>query len=1031
MSPPHQINAPRGKVNMSNTNHSKSIPQSARHHICRWCLLPLLLLLALPAAVQAQFTYTNNNGAITITGYTGPGGDVTIPDTISGLPVTSIGDYAFWGQALTSVTIPNSVTFIGDWAFGLCLSLTNVTIPNSVTSIGHMAFLFCGRLTSVSLGSAVTSIGSEPFEDCTNLTSITIDALNPAYSSVDGVLFNKTQTTLVQYPLGLPAASYTIPNGVTSVEDGAFAFSQRLTNITLPSSVTFIGNRAFYDCGSLRSFTIPDGVTSIGDSAFAGCTSLTNLTIPYRVTSIGDDAFDYCISLTSVTIGSGVTSIGDWAFMDCTSLTGVYFAGNAPSLGGSSVFSGDTKATVYYLPGTTGWGTTFGGLPTALWQPGPPEASTLSASSITTNSARLNGTVNPNGNPTSAWFQWGTTTNYGNLTSVIALSSGTNALPLSAPLAGLTLGVTYHFRMAATNDNGLVYGSDQSFTTLGPPQVSTLSASSITTNSATLNGTVNPNGYPTSAWFQWGTTTNYGNLTPVATLGSGTTALPLSAPLDGLTLGVTYHFRIAATNDYGLVYGSDQSFIAQAQSGGADWTLNGGATMTGNTITLTVGAGNTSRSAFLNNPQDVTAFHIVFFYQDVSGAGSADGVTFCIQNDPRGATALGGGNGGSSLGYQNITPSVALAMNIYAGNGRGVALFQNGAVTYGYASLLPHIDIGGNTNIIQVNVDYNGTVMTMTFKDTVTGGSASTNWTVNIPSVVGGSTAYVGFTGADGGVASTQTISWGNSTPSMLISTLPATDVSNNNATLNGTVNPNGWPTTAWFEWGTTTSYGNLTSVADLGSGTNALPLSAPLAGLTPGVTYHFRVAATNDYGLAYGSDQSFTTESLEAQFNYTTNGDFTITITGYTGSGGDVVIPSTINGLPVTCIGSNTFWFRTNLTSVTIPGSISSIGGYAFSGYPLLTGVYFLGNAPSADSTVFQGDNATVYYLPGTTGWGATFRRSSDRAVEPEPAGAIQLREHNRRDYHHGIHRFGRSGDHPRHDQRLAGHPHRGLCVL
>ena len=83
---------------MSNTNHSKSIPQSARHHICRWCLLPLLLLLALPAAVQAQFTYTNNNGAITITGYTGPGGDVTIPDTISGLPVTSIGDYAFWGQ---------------------------------------------------------------------------------------------------------------------------------------------------------------------------------------------------------------------------------------------------------------------------------------------------------------------------------------------------------------------------------------------------------------------------------------------------------------------------------------------------------------------------------------------------------------------------------------------------------------------------------------------------------------------------------------------------------------------------------------------------------------------------------------------------------------------------------------------------------------------------------------------------------------------------------------------------------------------
>jgi hypothetical protein len=888
-------------------------------------------------SLEAQFTYTITNGTVTITGYTGSGGDVIIPSTLNGLPVTSIGDSAFWGQALTSVTIPNSVTFIGDWAFGLCLSLTNVTIPNSVTSIGHQAFLFCGRLTSVSLGSGVTSIGYEPFGDCTNLTSITIDALNPAYSSVEGVLFNKTQTTLVQYLPGLAAASYTIPNGVTSVEDRAFEFCQSLTNITIPSSVIFIGNGAFSDCGSLRSITIPDGVTMIGDGTFEGCTSLTNLTIPNRVTSIGDYAFDYCTSLTSVTIGSGVTSIGDWAFLDCTSLTALHFAGNAPSLGGPDVFQRDTKATVYYLPGTTGWGTTLGGLPTALWQWQP-----------------------------------------------------------------------------------------------GAPEASTLSASSITTNSATLNGTVNPDGYPTSAWFQWGTTTSYGNLTPVAALGSGTTALPLFAPLAGLTLGVTYHFRIAATNDYGLVYGSDQSFIAQAQSDEASWTLNGGATMTGNTITLTVGAGSTSRSAFLNNMQDIAAFHIVFFYQDVSGAGSADGVTFCIQNDPRGATALGGGSGGSSLGYEHITPSVALAMNIYAGNGRGVALFQNGAVTYGYASLLPDVDIGGNTNVIAVNVDYNGTVMTVTFKDTVTGGIASTNWTVNIPSVVGGSTAYVGFTGADGGVASIQTITWDNSSPTILISTLPATGVSTNSATLNGTVNPNGYPTAAWFEWGTTTGYGNLTSVTNLGSGTSALPFSAPLAGLNPGVTYHFRVgatnnnglaygsdqsfttlgppqvstlpatavstgsatlngtvnpngyptmawfqwgtttsygnltaatdmgsgtsdlplsvalagltpgvtyhsrvAATNDYGLAYGSDQSFTTATLPTEFNYWINNG-AVTITGYTGPGGNVIIPYTINGLPVTGIGDYAFAGCNSLTSVTIPDGVTSIGFRAFNGCPL-----------------------------------------------------------------------------------------------
>src|ERR1019366_1049235 len=105
---------------------------------------------------------------------------------------------------------------------------------------------------------------------------------------------------------------------------------------------------------------------------------------------------------------------------------------------------------------------------------------------------------------------------------------------------------------------GPAYGGDQSFTTLGPPQVSTLPATAVSTGSATLNGTVNPNAWPTTAWFQWGTSINYGSLSSVADLGSGTAAVPLSAPLAGLTPGVTYHFRVAATNDYGLAYGSDQ-----------------------------------------------------------------------------------------------------------------------------------------------------------------------------------------------------------------------------------------------------------------------------------------------------------------------------------------------------------------------------------------------------------------------------------------------------------------------------------------
>src|ERR1035441_4459318 len=133
-----------------------------------------LLLLALPAVVQAQFEYQTNNGTITITGYTGPGGAVTIPDTTNGLPVTSIGDNAFaQSRRLTSVVIPDSVTRIGYRGFYDCTNLTSMTIGNNVNSIGNEAFEGSG-LTSVMIPNSVTIIGDEVFESCTTLTNVTI-----------------------------------------------------------------------------------------------------------------------------------------------------------------------------------------------------------------------------------------------------------------------------------------------------------------------------------------------------------------------------------------------------------------------------------------------------------------------------------------------------------------------------------------------------------------------------------------------------------------------------------------------------------------------------------------------------------------------------------------------------------------------------------------------------------------------------------------------------------------------------------------
>ncbi len=160
----------------------------------------------------------------------------------------------------------------------------------------------------------------------------------------------------------------TISDSVMSIGPWAFYNCSGLTSITIPNSVTSIGTNAFCGCVSLGNVTIGNGVTNIGSDAFWSCTMLTKVIIPDSVTSIGEEAFEYCSSLTSVTLGNGVASIGEYAFYGCSSLNGAYFQGNAPSPGNDlSVFGGDSKASVYYLPWTTGWGSTFEGVPTALW----------------------------------------------------------------------------------------------------------------------------------------------------------------------------------------------------------------------------------------------------------------------------------------------------------------------------------------------------------------------------------------------------------------------------------------------------------------------------------------------------------------------------------------------------------------------------------------------------------------------------------------------------------------------------------------
>ncbi len=291
-----------------------------------------------------------------------PTGAVTIPSTLGGKPVTSIGNFAFSRcSGLTSVTIGNGVTSIGYEAFYGCSGLTSVTIPDSVTSIGNGAFSGCSGLTSVMVPDSVTSIGSYAFSGCTNVTSLT------APSVPNGM--PRTQLTSVTIGNGVTSIGYeafsgcsgltsvTIPDSVTSIGSSAFYNCSGLTSVTIPDSVTSIGSSAFYNCSGLTSVTIPDSVTSIGDGAFRGCSGLTSVTIPDSVTSIGDSAFSWCSGLTSVTIPDSVTSIGSSAFYGCSGLTSITlpFVGSRRGNSGTSdsVFGYIFGASYYSSTGTT------------------------------------------------------------------------------------------------------------------------------------------------------------------------------------------------------------------------------------------------------------------------------------------------------------------------------------------------------------------------------------------------------------------------------------------------------------------------------------------------------------------------------------------------------------------------------------------------------------------------------------------------------------------------------------------------------
>ena len=282
-----------------------------------------MLLVGLCALTASAYDFKVDGICYNITRYS----DLTVE-------VTSGGDYS------GSITIPEGVTSVGEYAFYDCSSLTAIILPESVTAIRDYAFYGCSSLTAINIPEGVTIIRGSAFYGCSSLTAVHISSLE-AWCNIDFIDSNPLYYAKNLYINGELVTELAIPNSVTAIKDYAFYCCSSLTSITLPEGVRYIGERAFYNCSSLTSINSPEDVRYFGRNAFYGCSSLEQVTINcanvgdwFRgfsslkkvvlgesVTSIGDYAFSGCSGLKSITIPDGVTYIGGEAFSGCSSLT--------------------------------------------------------------------------------------------------------------------------------------------------------------------------------------------------------------------------------------------------------------------------------------------------------------------------------------------------------------------------------------------------------------------------------------------------------------------------------------------------------------------------------------------------------------------------------------------------------------------------------------------------------------------------------------------------------------------------------------
>ena len=252
-----------------------------------------------------------------------------------------------YSESIEHIVIGKGVTVIGDESFFELVSLVSVDLPDGLKEIRADAFTNCVSLKTIGIPGSVESILEDVFDGCGALDSFTVDPSNSHYTSSNGVLYSKDMSTIVRYPAGKMATSFTVPETVVTIDRSAFDRCCNLTSVEIPDGLKIIDKYAFYECDRLQSISIPGSVEDIGDSAFYLCKNLTNVELNSGLKTIGEKAFYGCESWASIEIPDTVTRIGFGSFDSCTSLVSIVVPDSVEYLGSYAFFQCKSLTTAY------------------------------------------------------------------------------------------------------------------------------------------------------------------------------------------------------------------------------------------------------------------------------------------------------------------------------------------------------------------------------------------------------------------------------------------------------------------------------------------------------------------------------------------------------------------------------------------------------------------------------------------------------------------------------------------------------------